>query len=130
MVFCLLILWPRNNLNSIVGKGQIQNVYCQTIRNLLRAIKKWHTGKGNFTQLRQVTYWTPFAGMFKPFTLTGYDLVPSDFHLFFHHNFYLSSQLYDNDEMKTAVNTSLSDEMATFYEECTTLTAYKGKHNL
>ncbi|GBM24462.1 hypothetical protein AVEN_41107-1 [Araneus ventricosus] len=63
-------------------------------------------------------YWTLLAGKFRITTPYSPDLAPSDFHLFRHLKHHLCGNHYNDDEdVKTAVTSWLSEQAASFYEE-------------
>ncbi|GBM34158.1 hypothetical protein AVEN_243202-1 [Araneus ventricosus] len=75
------------------------------------------TMQGLTPQIRPELYWTLLAGKFwtPPYSP---DFAPSDFHLFRHLKHHLGGNHYNDDEdVKTAVTSWLSEQAASFYEE-------------
>ncbi|GBM69910.1 hypothetical protein AVEN_96426-1 [Araneus ventricosus] len=67
--------------------------------------------------LRPELYWTLLAGKFWTPSYSP-DLAPSDFHLFGHLKHNLGGNHYnDEEDVKTAVTSWLSEQAASFYEE-------------
>ncbi|GBN52800.1 hypothetical protein AVEN_79845-1 [Araneus ventricosus] len=76
------------------------------------------TMQGLTSQLRPELYWTLLAGKFWTIPPYSPDLAPSDFHLFRHLKHHLGGNHYSDDEdVKTAVTSWLSEQAASFYEE-------------
>ncbi|GBM75997.1 hypothetical protein AVEN_90495-1 [Araneus ventricosus] len=72
--------------------------------------------QGLTSQLRPEFYWTLLAGKFG--TPYNPDLATSDFHLFRHIKHHPGGNHYNDDEdVKTAVTSWLSEQVASFYEE-------------
>ncbi|GBL94827.1 hypothetical protein AVEN_197511-1 [Araneus ventricosus] len=76
------------------------------------------TMQGRTPQLISELYWTLLAGKFWTTHPYSPDLAPNDFHLFRHLKHHLGGNHYSDDEdMKTAVTSWLSEQAASFYEE-------------
>ncbi|GBL68516.1 hypothetical protein AVEN_206694-1 [Araneus ventricosus] len=75
------------------------------------------TMRGLTPQLRPELYWTLLAGKFWAIPYSP-DLAPSDFHFFRHPKHHLGgNHYYDDEDVKTAVTSWLSEQTASFYEE-------------
>lgn len=128
------VFWDRHGvlLVDFMQRGTTINAeaYCQTLRKLRRAIQNKRRGMltkgivllhdnarphtaGQTRDLLDSFGWEVLDH--PPYSP---DLAPSDYHLFLHLKRHLSGNHYnDDDDVKTAVNSWLSEQAASFYEE-------------
>ncbi|GBN58696.1 hypothetical protein AVEN_131843-1 [Araneus ventricosus] len=87
-----------------------------TLSRIVKGDETWVSHVTPESKIRPELYWTLLAREF--WTPYSPDFPPSDFHLFRHLKHHLGGNHYNDDEdVKTAVTSWLSEQAASFYEE-------------